>query len=71
MLDTASPPSAMPIPPASLDINDIANAVKIIDYCADQGSFKGWETINGVKQVRDRLFAFIESIPKPSADQSI
>ena len=42
----------------SLGIQDIQNAVRIIDYAADQGAFKGWQTIEQVQNVRNRLAAF-------------
>ena len=42
----------------SLGIQDIQNAVRIIDYAADQGAFKGWQTIEQVQTVRNRLAAF-------------
>jgi hypothetical protein len=51
--------------PVNLDVNDIANAVKIIDFACDQGAFKGWDTLLGVKGVRDRLSTFLASIPQP------
>lgn len=41
-------------------IQDIANLVQIIDYAANQGAFKGWDTIRQVIEVRDKAQAFIE-----------
>jgi hypothetical protein len=43
----------------SLAFTDIVDAVKIIDHAADEGAFKGWETIRKVLLVRDRLDEFI------------
>lgn len=44
-----------------LSLNDISNAVKVIDFAADQGAFKGWKTIEQVLHVRQRLNAFLET----------
>lgn len=41
-------------------IQDIANLVQIIDYAANQGAFKGWDTIRQVQAVRDKAAGFIE-----------
>ncbi len=41
-------------------IQDIANLVQIVDYAANQGAFKGWDTIRQVIEVRDKAAAFIE-----------
>ncbi|RYD59628.1 MAG: hypothetical protein EOP83_20550 [Verrucomicrobiaceae bacterium] len=46
--------------PISLSLNDIQNAVKVIDFAAEQGAFKGWKTIEQVLNVRQRLNAFLE-----------
>lgn len=46
--------------PISLSLNDIQNAVKVIDFAADQGAFKGWKTIEQVLNVRQRLNSFLE-----------
>ncbi len=43
----------------NLNIDDIANAVKIIDYAADQGTFKSWDNIRQILAVRDKLNAFV------------
>jgi hypothetical protein len=45
----------------SLNVTDIADAVKVIDYAAEQGAFKGWENIRQIMKVRDRLEAFTVS----------
>jgi len=44
----------------SFNIQDIANLVQIIDYAANQGAFKGWDTIRQVMSVRDKAAAFVE-----------
>jgi hypothetical protein len=43
----------------NLVIQDIENALKIIDFAAEQGAFKGWTTIQQVFAVRGRLAAFV------------
>ena len=43
----------------SLGIQDIQNALRIIDFAAEQGAFKGWSTINQVLAVRTRLEEFV------------
>ncbi len=50
-------------PPASpnLNITDIADAVKIIDYAAENGAFKGWANIRQIILVRDRLETFVSA----------
>jgi hypothetical protein len=42
-----------------LSLTDIENALKIIDYAADAGAFRGWEVINQVLMVRQHLAAFL------------
>ncbi len=49
---------------ATLFPSDISDAVKIIDYAADQGAFRGWENIRQILVVRDRLHTFAESVLK-------
>ena len=44
----------------SLGIADIQNALRIIDYAAEQGTFKGWNTMQQVFSVRQRLDAFVQ-----------
>lgn len=58
MSDTITPPIA---PPINLNITDIADAVKIIDYAAENGAFKGWTNIRQILMVRDRLEMFVEA----------
>ena len=43
----------------SLGIQDIQNALKIIDFAAEQGTFKGWQTIQQVFAVREKIAAFV------------
>ena len=46
-------------PQLNLNITDIGDAVKIIDYAAEQGAFKGWTNIRQILVLRDRLEAFV------------
>lgn len=48
-------------PTINLNITDIADAVKIIDYAAEQGAFKGWNNIRQIIMVRDRLDLFVSA----------
>lgn len=47
--------------PATISILDLANVVKIIDYAADQGAFKGWTVIEQVAGVRQKINTFVEA----------
>jgi hypothetical protein len=44
---------------AAIGVVDLQNAVKIIDHAADQGAFKGWQVIEQVIAVRNKLNAFV------------
>lgn len=46
-------------PQINLNIVDIADAVKVIDYAAEQGAYKGWANIRQVIALRDRLEMFV------------
>lgn len=52
----------------TLTLNDIQNAVKVIDFAAEQGAFKGWGTIEQVLIVRNRLNAFLGAASEASGD---
>lgn len=52
----------------SLGIQDIQNALKIIDFAAEQGAFKGWSTIQQVLNVRGKIAAFV-AYAEANADQ--
>jgi hypothetical protein len=53
------------VAPPSIGLADLQNAVKIIDYAAEQGAFKGWTVIEQVIAVRNKLNAFVAySTPK-------
>ena len=43
----------------SLGLQDIQNALKIIDFAADQGAFKGWTTVQQVMSVRNKIADFV------------
>ena len=57
---TASAASALTEEAPNLALQDIENALKIIDFACEQGAFKGWNTINQVQSVRRKLSAFVE-----------
>ena len=46
-------------PPHALQVADIENAVKAIDYASEQGAFKGWNTIQEVLNIRNKLVLFL------------
>ena len=46
----------------SLTLTDIQDAIQIIDFAADQGAFRGWDTIQKVFRNRTRLKAFVDAI---------
>lgn len=43
----------------NITVDNIADAVKIIDLAANEGVFKGWDVIRQVLMVRDLLDAFV------------
>ncbi len=47
-----------------LNIQDIVNIVQIVDYAANQGAFKGFDTMRNVIEVRDRIDAWVQSLPQ-------
>ena len=48
----------------ALGLQDIANAVRIIDVCTQRGAVQGDE-LSSVGRVRDRLVAFVNSQQPP------
>jgi hypothetical protein len=51
-----------------INIVDIQNAVKVIDYAAEQGAFKGWNIIEQVQNLRNKLSEFVVAVtPKTDA----
>ena len=48
----------------TLGLQDIANAVKVIDVCVSRGAVQGDE-LSSVGRVRDRLVAFVNSQQPP------
>jgi hypothetical protein len=54
----------------TLEIQDIANALKVIDYAADQGAYKSWDTIEKVLSVRNKIAAFVEYAQASQAAQA-
>lgn len=49
----------------NLNIDDIRNAIRVIDFSAEQGAFKGWQIIEQVLQVRNRLNDFVKAVMPP------
>jgi hypothetical protein len=49
-----------------LSFQDLDNVVKIIDFAAEQGAFKGWSVLTQVKEVRDRIATFVEAVSPPA-----
>lgn len=65
--ETAAPAveAAAPAAPV-IQINDLQNAVQIIDYACEQGAFKGWKVIEQVIAVREKLAAFVAAATPPA-----
>jgi hypothetical protein len=57
-----------PFEAPSLGLQDIQNVLKIIDFAADQGVFKGWATIQQVFTVREKVAAFV-AFAQANADE--
>jgi hypothetical protein len=51
----------------TLGLQDITNALKIIDFACEQGAFKGWNTIEQVRAVRAKIAAFLDFAEANSA----
>lgn len=51
----------------TINIVDLQNAVKVIDFAAEQGAFKGWQIIKQVMAVRDKLDEFVLAANPPAA----
>jgi hypothetical protein len=54
--------------PAQLQIGDIEAAVKVIDYASEQGAFRGWNVVQEVLVLRNRLVHFVRSVTPPSEE---
>lgn len=52
----------------SISIQDLQNAVKVIDYACEQGAFKGWQVIEQVIGVRAKLVTFLEAAAPAQAE---
>lgn len=53
----------------TLQVVDIENAVRAIDYAAEQGAFKGWAAINEVLNIRNKLVLFLRTAQAEFAQQ--
>jgi len=58
--------SNAPMDGANLSVSDIQNAIRVIDYACDQGAFKGWNTIEQVMIVRNRMNEFLKAVVPPT-----
>ena len=52
-----------------LGLQDIANAVRVIDVCSSRGAVQGDE-LSSVGQVRDRLVAFLNAHQPPAQEET-
>jgi hypothetical protein len=65
-------PDGNAAPDPVLSVADIQNAIRVIDYAAEQGAFKGWGTIEQVLAVRNRMNEFLKAVAPPdSADTTV
>lgn len=53
----------------NLSIQDIANAIAIIDICVKRGAIEGGE-LSAVGSVRDKLVAFVEANTKKAEEDN-
>lgn len=56
--------------PVTISILDLANVVKVIDYAADQGAFRGWSVIEQVATLRQKINSFVEAAQAAQDAQS-
>lgn len=54
----------------NLTVNNIADAVKVMDFFAEQSSFKGWANIRQILALRDQLDAFVTAANAASDQQA-
>lgn len=66
---TLPTPEPVADPSWTLQVVDIENAVKAIDYAAEQGAFKGWAAINEVLNIRNKLVLFLRTAQAEFAQQ--
>ncbi len=52
-------------PAPAIGLVDLQNAIKIIDYAAEQGAFKGWAVIEQVIAVRNKINQFVVAATPP------
>ena len=60
-VNTVTPEAAETQEAPSIGLPDIANALRIIDYAAERGAFRGGD-MSQVGAVRDRLAAFLDAV---------
>ncbi len=66
--ETVQPEDAATQP--QLQIGDIEAAVKVIDYASEQGAFKGWQVVQEVLVLRNRLVSFVRAVTPPAAEEA-
>ena len=54
----------------TLGLQDFQNILKVLDYCADQGAFKSWSTIQQVFAVRNRYDVFVKYAETPTEEEA-
>ncbi len=64
-MSEATQDTAAPTAP-SIELADLQNAVKIIDYACEQGAFKGWQVIEQVISVREKIATFLKAATPPA-----
>ena len=62
MSEITTPEVAEQAEAPTINLVDIQNAVRVIDFAAEQGAFKGWQTIEQVLAVRNKLNAFVSAV---------
>lgn len=53
----------------SISVADLRNAVEIIDHACLQGAFKGWQVIEQVMAVRNKIAAFVVASTPPEEEK--
>lgn len=66
-MSEATQDQAAPAAP-SIELADLQNAVKIIDYACEQGAFKGWQVIEQVISVREKIATFLKAATPPAPE---
>lgn len=46
----------------TLNVQDLQNLLAIVDFGAQNGLYKGWDTISAVFALREKLYNFLKSV---------